>query len=679
MKTSKRDWRHSIVWMFWFLTVLMLAWAHALPVSEIDRGVMIQSAPPMSMLGCEAGVEIALPVVAGVATHDRGQGLFFPWHSRRRWRKWKLIRYLAALRACRRAKWTARLAYCQAVWAAGVARLLLSGVIAMATIVDLLTKSQMRQQLGCLPVLYAVLDVLRVREIINRYCPTPKAEVDYGTVSIVLILNRLTAPRALYRVADWVAQTVLVQTLGVPAEKFNDDRLGRTLDAIAKYRREIWQDIVNEALTQFDIDLSFIFYDLTAFVMQGEYEESELVDYGFAHNTPSDKKKFKIGASAASDGDVMVDYETLNGRTADIATVQENMERLSRVLRRQGYVLDQVVIIGDRGTLNDEIAIKYDEKGLKYLAGLKVHKKAHIELLKTIPAKQIGEHPLTDEQGAKGFYGLPCQITFTHDDQTVTHRGLVVIAGPMRTATRKTRAQQLRALRTELMQVHAKIGQPRYRSVKCVQARAETQLRNSPVGKLMRVEAYQTDDGRIDLRWWIDTDALWHMMEMDGRYLLVTNDFTLSLRQMIQLYRAKDGVEKCFRISKHELKVRPIYVHSDKRIEALLLVNMLALLVYRLLEREMHTKGLQLTTRRLIEQLEDLTVIETQCWDGSVLCRLTPTNQEQRRLISFLAAILTELRIRRVHPALPAGFPSLPDSPVAALPPPGQPLLTVVV
>ena len=59
----------------------------------------------------------------------------------------------------------------------------------------------------------------------------------------------------------------------------------------------------------------------------------------------------------------------------------------------------------------------------------------------------------------------------------------------------------------------------------------------------MRVEAYETDDGRIDLRWWIDTDALWHVMEMDGRYLLVTNDFTLSLRQMIELYRAKDGVE----------------------------------------------------------------------------------------------------------------------------------------
>ena len=41
------------------------------------------------------------------------------------------------------------------------------------------------------------------------------------------------APRPLYKVADWLSQTVLVTVLGIPAAKFNDDRLGRTLDVIA--------------------------------------------------------------------------------------------------------------------------------------------------------------------------------------------------------------------------------------------------------------------------------------------------------------------------------------------------------------------------------------------------------------------------------------------------------------
>jgi len=43
--------------------------------------------------------------------------------------------------------------------------------------------------------------------------------------------------------------------------------------------------------------------------------------------------------------------------------------------------------------------------------------------------------------------------------------------------------------------------------------------------------------------------------------------------------------------------VRPIYVHSDERIQAMRLIKMLALLVYSLLEREMRQRGLPLTTR----------------------------------------------------------------------------------
>lgn len=243
-----------------------------------------------------------------------------------------------------------------------MARLILSGAITLAVMVDALTRAQLRRQLGALPVLYALLEVLHVREIVNRYCPRD-AQVDHGAVAVVLVLNRLRAPRALVRVADWVAQTVLTQTLNIPAEKFNDDRLGRTLDALAAHLREIWLEIVNATLVQFDMDVSFIFYDLTAFVMQGEFKDSDKVDYGFAHNTPSDKQKVKEALSVSRDGNVPPDYDITSGRTADL-TVQANMERLCRVLRRCGYPIDQVVIIGDRGTLNDEIAVKYDDKGL---------------------------------------------------------------------------------------------------------------------------------------------------------------------------------------------------------------------------------------------------------------------------------------------------------------------------
>ena len=648
MDTDTLRGKKALVWSFWFLVLLALAMGYGLPVER---------ASGVDQDGWKARAISAfqdIPVLTGRVIDETQPKFLFPWHPRSRYRKWALIHYQTVRRAYRRAWWMARMTYWRAVWAANSAKLVLAGVLTMATVVDMLTRAQIRSHMGALPMLYGLLETLRVRHIINQCCPS-KREVDIGTVALVLVLNRLVAPRALYKVADWVAQTVLVYTLGVPAEKFNDDRLARALDVIAKHKRKIWLAIVHEALWRFDIDLSFIFYDLTAFVMEGEYKESKLVGYGFAHNTPSNKQKVKIGLSVAADGGIPTEYDAHAGRTADVATVQDNMERLCRLLKHQGYPLNQVVIVGDRAMLNDKLAVLYEQKGLKYLGGLQARKKAHRNLLKSVPTKQFYAYPLDKGGGpqSQGYYGIPCAVTFEHEGKRVTHRGLLMLSGPIRQSLRNTRAQRLMELRSELLQVRAKIGQKRYKTVKSVQARADTRLRRSKVGKLVRAQAYADEKGQVCLRWRIDHYALWQAGQTEGRYLLVTNDFSLAPQRMFDLYRSKDGVEKRFTVSKQVLKVRPIYLHKDNRIEAMLLINMIALLAYSLLERQAHNKGLPLTMRRIIEQLEGLTVIETQCWDGSVLRRLTPLSEEQALLLTALADILNQLCWPRLRPMLP--------------------------
>ena len=123
---------------------------------------------------------------------------------------------------------------------------------------------------------------------------------------------------------------------------------------------------------------------------------------------------------------------------------------------------------------------------------------------------------------------------------------------------------------------------------------------------------------------------------------------------MLDLYRRKDGVEKCFCICKSDLLVSPIFLHKDVRIEGMLLINMLALLTYRLLERQLRKEGLNLTLRHLIYQLESLSITETYFRDGSVMQRLSPVNEEQRLLLLVLAKILKELRWPGLRPVLPA-------------------------
>ena len=183
----------------------------------------------------------------------------------------------------------------------------------------------------------------------------------------------------------------------------------------------------------------------------------------------------------------------------------------------------------------------------------------------------------------------------------------------------------------------------------------------------MPAEAYADAKGQVHLRWWVDRYALWQAMQRDGRYLLVTNDWSLSPQRMLALYRQKDGVEKRFMVSKSDLKVSPVYLHKDQRIQAMLLINMLALLVYSLLERQVRQGGLQMTTRHIIQQLESLDVIETVCWDGSHLYRPVSGNAEQLALLQVLAYVLRKLGFPRwPHPGL-----ATEESPSLALPSPG--------
>ena len=95
-----------------------------------------------------------LPALAAVDSHEPGTA--FPWQPRVRWRKWAWRRYCAWRRAHQRALRVAHLA-----------RLALTGALTLAQVVDLLTQAQFRRHLGARPVLYALLDTMQVRAIIN--------------------------------------------------------------------------------------------------------------------------------------------------------------------------------------------------------------------------------------------------------------------------------------------------------------------------------------------------------------------------------------------------------------------------------------------------------------------------------------------------------------------------------
>jgi len=77
------------------------------------------------------------------------------------------------------------------------------------------------------------------------------------------------------------------------------------------------------------------------------------------------------------------------------------------------------------------------------------------------------------------------------------------------------------------------------------------------------------------------------------------------------------------------------------------------LLAYTLLQRQVRQQGLQLTTRRLLQRLEPLTLIETHCWDGSALRRLAHVDADLLALLTLVAGALDALIQTAAPPAQP--------------------------
>ncbi len=99
------------------------------------------------------------------------------------------------------------------------------------------------------------------------------------------------------------------------------------------------------------------------------------------------------------------------------------MKRLAALLKKSEQPLHEVLVVGDRAMLDDRLALLYDEKGLRYLAGLAAQKKVHRQLLELTTEAELSRYPLDQHRGRYGHWGRPVSIFFEHQKQEVFHRG----------------------------------------------------------------------------------------------------------------------------------------------------------------------------------------------------------------------------------------------------------------
>ncbi|UCN01472.1 transposase [Sulfurimonas sp. SWIR-19] len=94
-------------------------------------------------------------------------------------------------------------------------------------------------------------------------------------------------------------------------------------------------------------------------------------------------------------------------------------------------------------------------------------------------------------------------------------------------------------------------------------------------------------DDKCNIKYKLNPDRVMQDERLDGIKGFATNDFTLSANDVIAHYQNQYDVEKAFRISKTDLRIRPIYHRIEERIKAHVLISFVSYAVYKEFERRL--------------------------------------------------------------------------------------------
>lgn len=505
------------------------------------------------------------------------------------------------------------------------------------------TVKSVPRQVGAVPLVYPLLEELRVRETINALRQT-RADIDLGRLVEILTLNRLMAPQPLYRVGEWVDRTVVAPMFGLAVQKLYDQRFGRGLDDLHLILGEAWVTLAARAVQQEGIDLSVIHWDTTSVHMEGEYEDSELAAYGHSRKRRSGEKQVKVGLDVTSRERMPLLYWLLSGSTADITTPVPNLEAIAAFLRRPecAGLAVRPLVVGDCKMITPPAVAAAHQHHLYYLGPWESSTVVQ-EVVRSVNETELTANELSyrpkrrfpADQPFVPYRGVWRSFPVTYEGETYNDRALVVWSAGKQHLDEEKRKVYLKRLLNRLEEIHGYLNRGRYISREYTAHQIALAQRGNPAKRLVTVELTGSDR-HLALSFRIDREALAQAQALDGKYLLGTNAFHLSASEALVHFKAQDGVEKRNADLKGPLRVRPLYLHSDQRIEGLVFITLLALLVRAIIELRCHRVGLNYTAERILRAFTPLYATDQVFVDGSRLTQLGEMTPFQQRVLDDL-------------------------------------------
>jgi len=330
--------------------------------------------------------------------------------------------------------------------------------------------------------------------------------------------------------------------------------------------------------------IGIMFYDVTTLYFEAEAED-ELRKRGFSKDGRHAQPQIVLGL-LVSVGGYPLSYDIFEGNKFEGHTMLPVIESF-----KEKYQIERPVIIADSGLLSDENIRELIGKECEFILGARIKHET----------KEIKESILA--------------LNLKNGQSAILTKGenrLIVSYSQAR--AEKDRFNRERGLKKLEKQIQSN-------------KLTKSNINNRGYNKYLKIEG----DVKVSIdRGKFEQDALW-----DGLKGYLTNS-SLSKEEIIDNYKELWNIEKAFRISKHDLQIRPIYHRAERRIEAHICISFVAYKVYKELERQLKAKGSRWSVEKTIEIAETIYSVKVRnpATDGYLEHSLLLT-EEQRELATL--------------------------------------------
>lgn len=369
-----------------------------------------------------------------------------------------------------------------------------------------------------------------------------------------LVLSRIVYPGSKLKTIEYLSRHHL--------KYYDVSKVYRYLDKLHDTYKELLQQIsYSHTLKLFDGRLSVVFYDVTTLYFEASRED-ELRKIGYSKDGKSHNPQIVLGL-LVSKGGYPLAFEMHKGNQYEGHTLIPILDKF-----KSAFGLKNLVVIADSGLMSKSNIKHLREEKYEFIIGARI---------KNEPS-EIKEKILSIDWGDK----IKTQVLELDDEikLVVSH-----------SAKRAKKDALNREKGIERLRNKIKSGQL-----------SKSNINNRGYNKFLKIKGAATVE--LDLSKQAE-DVKW-----DGLKGYATNT-NLSANEVIENYNNLWQIEKAFRMSKTDLKVRPIYHRKSKRIESHLIISFCSYKVYKELERLLKKKKLDYSPEKALDVLNSIYGINT--------------------------------------------------------------------